>query len=282
MACTPNTGALDTQHIDIEHNDHGGSNETHKLHATSNIGSKSTISVQETDVSNDAGQMNLTNNEHVIEVSCKCSSCISLPASSSNAKFEKMAQAISSSILTSFESQLASESISHALGAPLAEFEKVLYAVSPEIKSSLCAYKCSSHSRNLGITNLVCRCQIANIPLINIWHWFEEAGNYGLEVKAEEFGHTGRSNIDGFFRAYFLPYLSGIQLFGFSGLSQSLCKGTVNSTKQETSEKINKVEDSYLSHFTNLPILYTLLPKPSAETTTALVKSSLITLNKWC
>ncbi|XP_057862304.1 uncharacterized protein LOC131070717 isoform X1 [Cryptomeria japonica] len=270
MACTPNTGAVDTQYMDIENNDCEVSNETHKLHALSKIGLKSPVSVEETDACNHVGQMNVVNNQHVFEVSCRCPSYISLSASSSNVEFENMAQAISGSILTSYESQLALESITHALGGPLAEFEKVLDSVSPEIKSLPCADKCSSHSKKLGITNLVCRCQIADIPLTNIWHWFEEVGNYGLEVKAEEFRQTGRSSIDGFFRAYFVPYLSGIQLFGFSGSSQSFYKGAANTERQETNEKINKVEDSYLSHFANLPILSTLLPKPfAAETTSA-------------
>ncbi|KAH9323660.1 hypothetical protein KI387_018299, partial [Taxus chinensis] len=269
-ASTPDTGAAATQYMDGENNVHKGSSENYKLHASSDILLKSTVSAQETDTSNHVEQTNAVEKQHISEVSCKCLSYISAPASSSNAELKEMAHVISNSISASYESQLASESITHALGSPLAEFEKVIYSVSPEIEPLPHADKCCPHPRKLGITNLACRCQIADIPLKNIWHWFEEPGNYGLEVKAEDFRHTGRFSIDGLFRAYFVPYLSGIQLFQFSAPSQSCLKGAISTARKQNNEENNKVEDSYLSHFANLPILSTLLPKPYAtEETTA-------------
>jgi hypothetical protein len=82
---------------------------------------------------------------------------------------------------------IASETIAHAIGSPMAEFEKVLYPVSPVIEPDSCIYRCGKHSRNHGVTNLACRCEIDDNPLKNIWNWFEQPSNYGLEVKAEDF-----------------------------------------------------------------------------------------------
>ncbi|KAJ4830459.1 hypothetical protein Tsubulata_048239 [Turnera subulata] len=83
--------------------------------------------------------------------------------------------------------QLVSQSIQLTLGHPLAEIESI---------------------------------KLPRISLSSVWNWFEESGNYGLEVKAEDFQYCKDSNARSVpFQAYFVPSLSAVQLFSFPLLS---------------------------------------------------------------
>ncbi|CAN0891411.1 hypothetical protein LINGRAHAP2_LOCUS16969 [Linum grandiflorum] len=86
--------------------------------------------------------------------------------------------------------QLASEAIEFATGCPIAEFERLLKSSSPSVS--------------------------LDISLQSLWQWYEKHGIYGLEVRAEDHKkNSTRLGIDQLsFRAYFVPFLSAIQLFG--------------------------------------------------------------------
>lgn len=102
--------------------------------------------------------------------------------------------------------QLAAEAVEIVKGYPVAEFEKFLRSASPVI--------CPSVQGGQGAP--LCRREIPNIPLWNLWQWFEKHGNYGLQVEAEE--HT-TSHLK--FSAYFVPSLSAVQLFKDNGTQGS-------------------------------------------------------------
>lgn len=185
----------------------------------------------------------------------QCSSQSVSEAFSPDVEFKKKARVILKSIISSYHYQVASENIAHEFGSPLAEFEKVLYSVSPVIEPVPCLYRCGTHSRNHGVTNLACRCEIADVPLENIWSWFQRPSNYGLEVKAEDFQCSDRLGIgQNLFLAYFVPSLSGIQLFNFSDTSQSCCKGAKRSAWQEKNEEMESAKDFHLPQCGNLHI----------------------------
>ncbi|GAV89975.1 LOW QUALITY PROTEIN: DUF789 domain-containing protein, partial [Cephalotus follicularis] len=60
---------------------------------------------------------------------------------------------------------------------------------------------------------------IPNISLRDVWNWYEKPGNYGLEVKAEDFHKVKGLLSDPISHAYFVPFLSAIQLLGYPYLS---------------------------------------------------------------
>lgn len=248
---------------------HKGSSEKEKSHLLDDE-LESKHSIQKIDMANPNLVVQTTAEENGF--SCKCSSESVSEASSPDVVFKKKAQVILNSISSSYQCQVTSENMAHVIGSPLAEFEKVLYCVSPVIEPVPCTYRHDKHSRNHEITNLACRCEITDIPLKNIWNWFEQHSNYGLEVKAEEFQCSKRFGIEqNLFRAYFVPSLSGIQLFNFSDTSQSCCKGAKISAWQEKNEEMESAKDFHLPQYGNLHIdtLRALLPKPSAAKETS-------------
>lgn len=260
--------APSVMHTETNNGIHKGSSENEKSHLLYDE-LESMPSIQETDMTNIniVVQRTAEENDRINGVSCKLSSESVSEASSPDVEFKKKAQVIVKSIRSSYQYQVASETIAHAIGSPLAEFEKVLYSVSPVIEPVPCIYRCGNHSRNHGVTNLACRCEIADIPLKNIWNWFEQPSNYGLEVKAEDFQCSKGFGIEqNLFQAYFVPSLSGIQLFRFSDTSQSCSEGAKNSAWQEKNEEMGSAKDFHLPQYGNLHIdtLRALLPKPSA------------------
>lgn len=248
---------------------HKGSSKNEKSHLLDDE-LESMHSIQKIDMANTNLVVQTTTEENGF--SCKCSSESVSEASSPDVVFKKKAQVILNSISSSYQCQVTSENIAHTIGSPLAEFEKLLYCVSPVIEPVPCTYRHGKHSRNHEITNLACRCEITDIPLKNIWNWFEQHSNYGLEVKAEDFQCSKRFGIEqNLFRAYFVPSLSGIQLFHFSDTSQSCCKGAKISASQEKNEEMESAKDFHLPQYGNLHIdtLRALLPKPSAAKETS-------------
>ena len=107
-------------------------------------------------------------------------------------------------IYFSIKSREASQKISFCIGAPLAEIEKFLFAVAPRFNP---------------ICHLV-------VPLHSIWQWYEKPSNYGLEVQGlDSFCNEPNSHTC---LAYFLPYLSGIQIYGYKKLLSSMDGGSAS------------------------------------------------------
>lgn len=104
------------------------------------------------------------------------------------------------------------------LGHPIAEFERFLHSAAPVITSS-CIYKNELSNTSLHLT------QIPITSLQAVWKWYEMPGNYGLEVKARD-----SQSINGLlagstsFCAYFVPFLSAVQLYGYPHLSDACPK----------------------------------------------------------
>ncbi|KAI5567974.1 hypothetical protein BDE02_13G127400 [Populus trichocarpa] len=104
------------------------------------------------------------------------------------------------------------------LGHPIAEFERFLHSAAPVITSS-CIYKNELSNSSLHLT------QIPITSLQAVWKWYEMPGNYGLEVKARD-----SQSINGLlagstsFCAYFVPFLSAVQLYGYPHLSDACPK----------------------------------------------------------
>ena len=80
---------------------------------------------------------------------------------------------------------------------PIAEFEKLIGAASPVIMMTSID---SDYSDEL--------------PLADVWRWYEEVGAYGLGVRVEPSGNSKSRGDDKIpFNAYFVPSLSSVQLF---------------------------------------------------------------------
>ncbi|CAB4281587.1 unnamed protein product [Prunus armeniaca] len=132
--------------------------------------------------------------------------------------FEAESNRILEAVNNACRAQLASEAVQMATGRPIAEFERLLYYSSPVIHqspNSISCHTCCSRNQVDQVDGVsFCRHETPHITLGCLWQWYEKYGSYGLEIRAEEFGNSKRLGADHFaFRAYFVPYLSGIQLF---------------------------------------------------------------------
>ncbi|KAK8450297.1 hypothetical protein SEVIR_6G001000v4 [Setaria viridis] len=103
-----------------------------------------------------------------------------------------------------------------AAGYPITDLETFIYSATPVIGHAPCL-RGSNCSWDQAVSSSVCQHDISNVSLRTIWEWYEEPGCYGLEVKAlnDLSSKTSCSSSSEFF-AYFVPYLSAIQLFGWS------------------------------------------------------------------
>ncbi|CAK7338678.1 unnamed protein product [Dovyalis caffra] len=157
--------------------------------------------------------------------------------------------------------QMECEAIQMATGSPVAEFERFLHFSSPvisQLPSLSCCQTCLC-DRLVGAS--LCRHETPNIPLECLWKWYEEHGNYGLEVRAEDFENSKTWGLDCFsFCGYFVPFLSAVQLFK-------------NNTSQHTNSEskapdhgvfdtFEASESSENSKVGRLPIFSVLIPKP--------------------
>ncbi|WOL13370.1 hypothetical protein Cni_G22140 [Canna indica] len=125
---------------------------------------------------------------------------------------------------------------------PVANFERFICSASPIIDQSHCE---ASYSQQVIGPSFGWH-QIPNISLKRLWHWYEEPGCFGLEVKAEDHRVSNNSTYE--FNAYFVPYLSAVQLFG-------------NSCTTSQDSKVEKTLTT-LSTSDSLPIFSKLLPQP--------------------
>ncbi|WVZ95607.1 hypothetical protein U9M48_041345 [Paspalum notatum var. saurae] len=103
-----------------------------------------------------------------------------------------------------------------AAGYPITDLENFIYSATPVVGRAPCM-KSSGCSWDQAVSNSVCQHDISNVSLRSIWEWYEEPGCYGLEVKAlSDLSSKASCSSSSEFCAYFVPYLSAVQLFGWS------------------------------------------------------------------
>ncbi|KAM7482861.1 hypothetical protein LguiB_007444 [Lonicera macranthoides] len=158
----------------------------------------------------------------------------------------------------------ASEAVSMATGCPIAEFERILQSASPVICPSSSIVSCQTCLPDQVLGASLCRHETPGICLRNVWEWYEKHGNYGLEVKADDYENSKRLGMDSVaFRAYFIPLLSAVQLF-------RKCKGNHTKKGDEVSTEAMESSDMYRKSETStskghLPTFPVLVPQPRGE-----------------
>ncbi|XP_020677259.1 uncharacterized protein LOC110095900 isoform X2 [Dendrobium catenatum] len=160
----------------------------------------------------------------------------------------------------SYKLLVAAEGVQLATGSPLAGFERLLHSASPLIETD-CISMCNICSQSQIIGNSLCSHQVPNISLRRLWQWYEKPGSYGLEVKLDEL-YTSKRSRTGLskFSAYFVPYLSAVQLFSRS-------RKSINHPNNDTEGDLMKTCDvcdtcKYSTSLASLPIFSKLLPQP--------------------
>ncbi|KAH7291933.1 hypothetical protein KP509_29G042700 [Ceratopteris richardii] len=154
----------------------------------------------------------------------------------------------------SYESWGTYEQVSKLNGRPLCEFERVVRAVAPTFTASVsqqickptgCSFDCIFYGSEPSR-------QISDVQLSSVWQWYEEPSSYGLKVKlTQPSKRTGSSLL-----AFFVPYLSGIQLFGWSTKKKMIGNKDVG-----TAVKAESHDSGYLDQ----SILSILLPRPEMD-----------------
>lgn len=151
---------------------------------------------------------------------------------------------IAQAVNDAHRAQLASKAMETGKGYPAAEFEKLLHSASPIICPSASIRTCPACFPSRATIAPLCRHEIPNISLKNLWQWYEKRGSYGLEVKAEDHGNARQCGMDRFeFRAYFVPYLSAIQLFK-DHRTQPIHNDNRTLGSMEVDCKTNKISES--------------------------------------
>ncbi|XP_064991884.1 uncharacterized protein LOC103982879 isoform X2 [Musa acuminata AAA Group] len=172
--------------------------------------------------------------------------------------FETDLDKIIGAVKNAYELQTAVESVQLVTGSPVADFENFLFSAAPVIGQTQYSRSCNSCSHERLKDSSLCWHEIPNISLKSIWQWYEELGCFGLEVKAHDFYNSRRLRSGCHeFTAYFVPYLSAVQLFGISR-STKYCN--LNGQSARASEG-NKTAKSLGS----LPIFSMLLPQPTKD-----------------
>ncbi|BBH04226.1 Protein of unknown function D [Prunus dulcis] len=204
----------------------------------------------------------LANKKHDV-ANCINDSAVSKDLNVFEAESNRILQAVNNAC----RAQLASEAVQMATGRPIAEFERLLYYSSPVIHqspNSISCHTCCSRNQvdQVGGVSL-CRHETPHITLGCLWQWYEKYGSYGLEIRAEEFGNSERLGADHFaFRAYFVPYLSGIQLFRNGRSTDSVdINNRLHSSQELSTCRISKTPKKS-SSIGSLPIFSVLFPHP--------------------
>ncbi|MQL97011.1 hypothetical protein Taro_029700 [Colocasia esculenta] len=187
--------------------------------------------------------------------------------------FETDLNKINLVVKEAYKLQIASETFQLANGRPLAAFERLLYSASPVLGQMLGIPSCKYCSQDQLIGDALCQHQVPNISLRNLWQWYEKPGNYGLEVKVEDYFNPKRLGADTFdFRAYFVPYLSAVQLFGLSARctcrDSCISDGKINKAHEAGSKPQNS------SQVISLPMFSLLVPPPHKEVVTQVLDPS--------
>ncbi|OIT04732.1 PREDICTED: uncharacterized protein LOC109223574 [Nicotiana attenuata] len=178
---------------------------------------------------------------------------------------------ISQAVNDAHSAELASKAIEIGKGYPAAEFEKLLHSASPFICPSVSIRTCQACFLSRANAPL-CRHEIPNISLENLWQWYEKHGSYGLEVKAEDHRNARQYGMDHFkFRAYFVPYLSAIQLFEDHRTRPIHNDNRTLGSMDVVDWKTNKISES--SPSVDLGSIFSVLvPQPLVEDSSSLQK----------
>lgn len=203
------------------------------------------------------------NNKHV------AGNCLTVESKDQHA-FETNSYKIAQAVNNACRAQLASEAVQMATGCPIAEIERLLHFSSPVVCQSSSLISCQTCLRDQAGGVSLCRHEIPNVPLGCLWQWYERHGSYGLEIRAEDHENSKRMGVDCFaFRAYFVPFLSAVQLF------RTHKNHPIDTSKEipsfdvleacETSETSEK--SSNVGH---LPIFSVLFPQPRTKDTSGL------------
>ncbi|XP_019259354.1 PREDICTED: uncharacterized protein LOC109237493 isoform X2 [Nicotiana attenuata] len=168
--------------------------------------------------------------------------------------------------------QLASEAIEWGKGYPVAEFEKLIYFASPVICPHI--RTCQACVRGQGAP--LCRHEIPNVSLGNLWQWYEKHGSYGLEVKAEDHRSCRQCGIDRLkFSAYFVPLLSAVQLFKCHRTHASYKDNGTPGSLDVVDSRINKISEG--SPMIDLRTIFSVLvPQPRVEDSSPLQKRNVV------
>lgn len=161
--------------------------------------------------------------------------------------------------------QAASEAVQMASGGQIAEFEQFLHFSSPVICRKRNLSTCKNCSEDQAVGASLCRHEKPNVSLECLWQWYEKQGSYGLEIRAEDYEQSNRLGADRFsFRAYFVPFLSAVQLFRNckSHSSNNGC-GFPTSEVFGTSETGQKLQSS--ANIGYIPIFSGLFPQPRTD-----------------
>ncbi|KAJ7970170.1 DUF789 family protein [Quillaja saponaria] len=160
--------------------------------------------------------------------------------------------------------QLACDAVQMITGIPIAEFERLLRFLSPAICQSPNLRNCLTCSGDHTNGLPLCRYETPKVSLGCLWEWYEKHGSYGLEIRAEDHENPKRLGVDRFgFRAYFVPFLSAIQLFGkrkshsLHNSDKSPGLGSGPCEISDTSEKSSKAS--------RIPIFPILFPLPRLQ-----------------
>ncbi|KAM0983127.1 hypothetical protein ACFX2J_015834 [Malus domestica] len=180
--------------------------------------------------------------------------------------FEADSNRILEAVNNACRAQLASEAVQMATGRPIAEFERLLYHSSPAIHqspNSVSCHTCCSRNQVGQVGGVpLCRHEAPDISLGSLWQWYEKYGSYGLEIRAEELGDSKRLGADRFaFRAYFVPYLSGIQLFK-NGNADYVDANNRFPGSDAPSASLDSDTSKNSSSIGSLPLFSLLLPQP--------------------
>ncbi|XP_031407325.1 uncharacterized protein LOC116215663 [Punica granatum] len=179
-------------------------------------------------------------------------------------QFETDLDRLARAIGNAHRAQLASEAVHMATGGPIAEFERLLHSSSPVVSPSH-SIATKTCSRN-HLTSTMGIHETPDIPLGCLWQWYQKHGSFGLEVRGKDYNNSKRLGIDRFsFRAYFVPYLSAVQLFRGG-------KGQMRKSSIGDPDNFETYENSTVG---NLPIFPLLVPRASkADIASQTVKSA--------
>jgi hypothetical protein len=147
-----------------------------------------------------------------------------------------------------YKAQVAAD-VHFAAGYPITNLESFIHSATPVVSHIPCI-RSSNCSWDQKVRNPVCHHDIQNISLQSIWEWYEVPGCYGLEVRSEsDLSSKTLSSNSSEFLAYFVPYLSAIQLFGWSRKNtdrtsgvqgRELMKASNSSTSLPVQSKLHK------------------------------------------
>lgn len=168
---------------------------------------------------------------------------------------------ISGALHEAYRVQQLSESVQLATGSPIADFERLLHAASPIICQSNSVKICQSCLRD-EVGGHLCPHKASNITLRSLWKWYEKNGSYGLEVRLEDYEYSkGLCFHHSAFQAYFVPYLSAVQLFK---KPKNHCMNNVPVVSGAC--EVSKTLQSS-SNIRHLPIFKVLIPRPHTKET---------------